>query len=173
MKLKETGITLRKEDKEQYSSSESSKKQGIFKKFISNSFLHMAIKKGIFYFVVFFVALTLAFLIPRLIPGDILQYIYQRPQGTPQEVWDQEIKKLEEYLGLNYPLYIQYFNFLRSFFFNFDLGYSTLYRLEPVINIVERTLPFTLMLVVPVLIITFYVGNWIGARAGYSGKKKR
>ena len=72
MKLTEIGITQKKKDEEPDSSSESSKKQGIFKKFISNSFLHMAIKKGIFYFVVFFVALTLAFLIPRLIPGDIL-----------------------------------------------------------------------------------------------------
>jgi peptide/nickel transport system permease protein len=172
MKLTEMELTEKKENKEQDSFSESSDKQSIFKKFISNSFLHMAIKKGIFYFVVFFIALTLAFLIPRLVPGNILEYIYQRPQGVPQEVWLEQIKELEEYLGLNYPLYIQYFNFLRTFFLEFDLGYSTLYHLEPVINIIERTLPFTLMLVVPVLIITFYIGNWIGARAGYSGKKK-
>ncbi|MFX0074500.1 MAG: ABC transporter permease [Candidatus Hermodarchaeota archaeon] len=144
----------------------------IYKKIFSNSFLRMAVKKGIFYFVVFFVALTLAFLIPRLVPGNILEYIYQRPSGVPQEVWDEMIKGLEEFLGLNYPLHIQYINFLRSFFLEFDFGYSTLYRLEPVINIIGRTLPYTLMLVVPVLIITFYIGNWIGARAGYSGKKK-
>jgi len=172
MKLTEMGIAGKKENKEQDSFSESSEKQSTFKKFISNSFLHMAIKKGIFYFVVFFIAITLAFLIPRLVPGNVLEYIYQRPQGTPQAVWDEEIKQLEEYLGLNYPLPIQYINFLRSFFFGFDLGYSTLYHLEPVTNIVERTLPYTLMLVVPVLIITFYIGNWIGARAGYSEKRK-
>ena len=166
------GITEKKENEEQDSLSESSEKQSTFKKIISNSFLRMAIKKGIFYFVVFFVAITLAFLIPRLVEGNILEYIYQRPQGVPQAVWDEQIKQLEEFLGLNYPLPIQYVNFLRSFFFEFDLGYSTLFRLEPVINIVERTLPYTLMLVVPVLIITFYIGNWIGARAGYSGKKK-
>jgi len=72
MKLTEMGITEKKENEEQDSFSESSEKQSTFKKFISNSFLHMAIKKGIFYFVVFFIALTLAFLIPRLVPGNIL-----------------------------------------------------------------------------------------------------
>ncbi|MFX1364487.1 MAG: ABC transporter permease [Promethearchaeota archaeon] len=173
MSLNEKGMVETIKDDDLKSFSESHKKQSTFKKITSNSFLHMAIKKGIFYFVVFFIALSLAFLIPRLVGGgDVLQYIYQRPSGVTQEAWNEEIKELEEYLGLNYPLHIQYINFLRSFFFEFDLGYSTLFRLEPVINIVERTLPFTLMLVVPVLIVTFYVGNWIGARAGYSQKRK-
>ena len=67
------GITEKEVDEEQDSFSESSKNHGTFKKIISNSFLRMAIKKGIFYFVVFFVAITLAFLIPRLVEGNILE----------------------------------------------------------------------------------------------------
>ena len=143
------------------------------KKLISNSFLHMAIKKGIFYFVVFFIAISLAFLIPRLVPGNLLEYFYDaRPAGTSEEAWAELIRGLEEYLGLNYPVHIQYFNFLRSFFLEFDLGYSVIYSLEPVANVVVRYLPYTMMLVIPVLIISFFVGNWLGARTGYHNSKK-
>ena len=171
MNRTEMEITEKKENEEQETISKSSEKSTI-KKIISNSFLHMAIKKGIFYLIVFFIAISLAFLIPRLVPGNVLEYIYVRPSGTSPEAWAQIIANLEAYLGLNYPLHVQYANFLKSFFFEFDLGYSTLYSFEPVVNIVLRALPYTMMLVVPVLVISFFVGNWIGARTGYTESKK-
>ncbi|MBY9003593.1 MAG: ABC transporter permease [Candidatus Lokiarchaeota archaeon] len=168
MNLTEKATILKKEEEPISRSSE----KNTFQKFISNSFLHMSIKRGIFYFVVFFIAITLAFLLPRLVPGNVLGYIYERPQGTSPEAWAVIIANLEEYLGLNYPLEIQYINFLRSFFFEFDLGYSVLFSFEPVTNIVLRALPYTMMLVIPVLIISFFTGNWIGARTGYTNSKK-
>ena len=172
MNLIEREITEKKENKEQETISKSSE-QSTIKKIISNSFLHMSIKKGIFYFVVFFIAISLAFLIPRIVPGNLLEYFYDaRPAGTSPEAWAQLIAGLEEYLGLNYPLDIQYFNFLRDFFLEFKLGYSIIYDLEPVANLVLRALPYTMMLVIPVLIISFFVGNWIGARTGYTNSKK-
>ncbi|HDZ17243.1 hypothetical protein LCGC14_0775090 [marine sediment metagenome] len=171
MKLTEMGITEKKENKEQETLSKSSEKSTI-KKIISNSFLHMAIKKAIFYFVVFFIAISIAFLMPRLVPGNPLEYIYLRPGNTSPEAWARYIERLEEYLGLNYPLHIQYLNFLRSFFLEFDLGQSILYSMEPVSEIVFTALPFTLMLIIPVIIISFFFGNWIGARTGYTESKK-
>lgn len=171
MKSTKLEIIEKKENEHQASISKSSVKS-ILKKIISNSFLHSAIKKGIFYFIVFFIAISLAFLIPRLVPGNILEYIYERPHGTDPEAWEQIIKELEAYLGLNYPLYIQYRNFLKSFFLEFDLGLSVLFSFEPVDSIVLKALPYTLMLVVPVLVISFFVGNWIGARTGYTESKK-
>ena len=39
--------------------------------------------------------------------------------------------------------------------------------LKPVTEIVGRALPFTLMLAFPTLILSFYIGNWIGAWVGY------
>lgn len=171
MKLTEMGITEKKENKEQETLSKSSEKSTI-KKVISNSFLHMAIKKAIFYFVVFFIAISIAFLIPRLVPVNPLEYIYVRPPGTDPEAWQEHIKDLEEYLGLNYPLHVQYANFLKSFFFEFDLGQSMTRSFEPVVNIVLKALPYTLMLVVPALVLSFFIGNGIGARTGYTQSKK-
>ncbi len=40
------------------------------KKVIHNSFLKFILKKVIFYFILFFAAISLAFLIPHLMPGD-------------------------------------------------------------------------------------------------------
>ncbi len=171
MKQMEMGITDKKEIEEQEILPKSSEKSTI-KKIISNSFLLMAIKKAIFYFVVFFIAISIAFLIPRLVPGNPLNYIYQRPPGTSPEAWEELIEGLEEYLGLNYPLHVQYVNFLRDFFLEFDLGVSVERSFEPVENIVLKALPFTMMLVIPVLIISFFIGNWIGARTGYTQSKK-
>ncbi|MFX1573177.1 MAG: ABC transporter permease [Promethearchaeota archaeon] len=171
MKTTEMDIIEKKELEKQETLSKSSEKS-IIKKITSNSLLHMAIKRGIFYFVVFFIAISMAFLIPRLVPGNPLEYIYQRPPGTDPEAWRELIKGLEEYLGLNYPLHVQYLNFLKSFFFNFDLGVSTTKSFEPVVNIVLMALPYTLMLVVPVLVLSFFIGNWIGARTGYNQSKK-
>ena len=171
MKLTEMGITEKKENKEQETLSKSSEKSTI-KKVISNSFLHMAIKKAFFYFVVFFIAISIAFLIPRLVPVNPLESIYQPPLGTDPEAWQEHIKDLEEYFGLNYPLHVQYANFLKSFFFEFDLGQSMTRSFEPVVNIVLTALPYTLMLVVPVLLLGFFIGNGIGARTGYTQSKK-
>jgi len=168
MKQIETGIT---EKKEQESLSKSSEKSTI-KKIISNSFLHMAIKKAMFYFVVFFIAISIAFLIPRLTPVNPLEYIYIPPVETDPEAWQELINDLEEYLGLNYPLPVQYANFLKSFFFEFDLGQSMTRSFEPVVNIVLKALPYTLMLVIPALVLSFFIGNGIGARTGYTQSKK-
>ena len=168
MNLKEMEIMEKKEQEIILKSNEKS----TIKKIISNSFLKLAIKKGIFYFIVFFIAITLAFLIPRLVPGNVLSYIYERPPGIPAESWAEMIANLEAYLGLDLPLHVQYANFLKSFFLEFDLGESVLKSFEPVANVVLKQLPYTMMLIVPVLIISFFVGNWIGARTGYSDSKK-
>lgn len=41
------------------------------------------------------------------------------------------------------------------------------YNFMPIATVVMGKLPYTLALVVPVLLISFFVGNWVGARAAY------
>jgi peptide/nickel transport system permease protein len=46
------------------------------------------------------------------------------------------------------------------------------YNFRPVADAVMAKLPYTLVLVIPVLFISFFLGNWIGARAAYMKGKR-
>ena len=41
-----------------------------------------------------------------------------------------------------------------------------------VMTIILQRLPYTLALVLPVLFLSFFLGNWIGAKAAYVGGKR-
>ncbi|MGB9135455.1 MAG: ABC transporter permease, partial [Candidatus Bathyarchaeia archaeon] len=81
--------------------------------------------------------------------------------------------ELEKYFGLDRPLLEQYVNFWARLLRG-DLGYAVMrgYNFRPVADAVMAKLPYTLSLVVPVLFISFFVGNWIGARAAYTKGKR-
>ncbi len=79
------------------------------------------IKRGIYYIIVWFVGITIDFILPRLIPGSALaSIIYSRIGGAGSNYGQnvqQEIQILVQQLGLaqyQQPLYIQYFNYLKE-----------------------------------------------------------
>jgi peptide/nickel transport system permease protein len=137
---------------------------------ITNSYIQHIAKKAIFYFVIFFIAISIAFIIPRLVPGNPLYYIYTPKGGVDKSAWLERIAELEEYLGLNKPLWEQYLNFLANFFQG-NLGQSIWFSFRSVGDVVLPYVPYTLMLVLPVTIVTFILGNWIGGRVGYKKGK--
>ncbi|MFX0063196.1 MAG: ABC transporter permease [Candidatus Hermodarchaeota archaeon] len=141
---------------------------------ISNHYLHFVLKKGAFYLVVIFAALTLAFLIPRMMPGDpVSRMIRPSPINPLQAEEFEAIKRIIlSYFGLAKPLHEQYIDFWVHLL-NFDLGYSFSYWPKPVIEILMPRLMFTMVLVVPVLFISFFVGNWIGSLAAFRKGKGR
>ncbi len=143
-------------------------------KIIHNKYLQFVLKKVVFYTVVMFIAITIAFFIPRLLPGDPLRQIITPPPGSSVEQIEAFLKKRQElinYLGLDKPLFVQYVDFLLNFA-QLNLGPSYSWNLTPVVDVVGRYLPYTLLLVVPSVIITFLLGNWIGARIGFNRSKK-
>jgi len=76
-----------------------------------------------------------------------------------QEVREQAREKL----GLNKPIYIQYFNFLsRSLKGNFGTSYT---RMQPVLKIIMKRLPATFELVFTSTIIAVLLGSIIGIKA--------
>ncbi|MBN1800499.1 MAG: ABC transporter permease, partial [Candidatus Lokiarchaeota archaeon] len=117
-----------------------------------------------------FVGISLAFLIPRLLPGDPLRQFLSSPTGDADS-WQRAIDELRAYYHYDEPLINQYGYFLYDFFFNGNLGVSFSNGGRPVIDIVMPYIPYTLLMVIPVTIITFIIGNWIGARTGYSKGK--
>jgi len=140
----------------------------IMKRIYTNPFAKFVAKKAVFYLFVTFIAMTFIFLIPRLMPGNPVDImIHPGASGTVASKDFAAIRqKMMEYFGLAKPLHEQYIDFWRHLA-NGDLGPSFMWYPKPVAGIVLYRLPFTLALVVPVLFISFLLGNWIGAKAAY------
>lgn len=140
------------------------------KKFFSHPYTRFVSKKGVFYLIVIFIALSLTFAIPRFMPGNpVLRYIRPPPTGLPPDAQDQWIEMQEHMLvafGLNKTLFEQYIDFWVGIF-NFDFGESYSARGRAVLDLILPRLFFTLALIIPVLFISFFVGNYIGGRAAF------
>ncbi len=143
------------------------KKESIFKKAKENRYLRFVIRKFFFYIIILFVALSITWLIPRLIPGDPLNFLF-RNTGTGNVEWLNRRKaELREFYGLDLPLHEQYINFWINIL-QFDLGYSFE---EVKITVIDRITPgfyMTIILVIPVLILGFFLGNYVGGKAATS-----
>jgi peptide/nickel transport system permease protein len=121
------------------------------------SFLSFVIKSLVHKFIIFFIVITLIFLIPRLAPGTPIDYLVENPR-VPPEVRIELIKKF----GLDKPIFPdQYINFLYNFFVRLDLGYSFTYQ-EPVLKVVFERLVWTLILMGSAIVISIPVGILIG-----------
>lgn len=136
-------------------------------------FVRFVAKKAVFYVIVAFVALTLIFFIPRFMPGDPISFLMPRQGSLTDEQYRIIHDYYESYFGLEKSDFDQYINFWKQILTG-DLGRSfpTGGRISwpmPVARAVLPVLPFTLALVIPVLILSFFLGNWIGARAAFVG----
>jgi len=135
-------------------------------------FAKFVAKKVVFYGIVTFLALNFIFFIPRLMPGDPISRFMPRGGGGPSgEKYEEMIKMYKELFGLEKPLSDQYINFWGKLFTG-NLGQSISKWPMSVAEAVFPRLPYTFALVIPVLLISFFVGNWIGAKAAYMGGKR-
>ncbi|MEL9940458.1 MAG: ABC transporter permease [Ignisphaera sp.] len=121
----------------------------------------------------FFVASTIMFLLPRIIPGNPLAVkvyqILQQSASNPEMIKSVE-KMLMDYFKLDRPLYEQYFDFLINLLHG-DLGKSITYFPRTVNEIVAMYLPWTLALLVPAIIASWIVGNYVGVIAAMNRGK--
>jgi len=112
-----------------------------------------------FYLLAFFVALTLDFFLPRLLPGDPATAILA-PMGS--RMTDVQIQALRQALGLtNAPLIQQYISFL-SHLLKGDLGVSYSQFPAPVIKVIAAGFKWTLLLGGTSLLISATIGHLIG-----------
>ncbi|MFX1484197.1 MAG: ABC transporter permease [Promethearchaeota archaeon] len=131
-----------------------------------NSYAKFVARKAVFYLVVVFFSVSLVFFIIEAMPGDPVEVMLA--SGNPPPGVDLEVlaEIMREYFGLNRPLHERYIAYLGNIFSG-NLGQS--YRFYPVLatDIIQYYLPYTLSLAIPVLFVSFFLGNWIGARAAY------
>src|SRR5512134_1953486 len=120
-------------------------------------------RKVFIYLVTFFVAVTIDWAIPRFMPGDPIERLLARMQAQPgsSEVLSDYYTKA---FGFDVPVWEQYLNFWAALFHG-DLGLSIANFPTPVSELIMGALPYTLALLVPAILLSFWAGNKVGALA--------
>ncbi|WP_223593884.1 ABC transporter permease [Neobacillus bataviensis] len=96
------------------------------------------------------VVAVIVFIITRLIPGDPAS-VMLGPQASVED-----IEALREQLGLNDPLYVQFFHYIGDLLRG-NFGVSLTYN-EPIVQLILERFPNTLVLAISALIIAFMIG---------------
>ena len=102
-------------------------------------------------------------MIPRFMPGDPIQSLLSRTQVAPEAVADL-IAYYKNLFGLDVPLWEQYLNFWGRLLQG-DLGRSVYLGGRPVADVIMAALPYTLALLVPAILLSWWTGNKAGALA--------
>jgi peptide/nickel transport system permease protein len=115
-----------------------------------------------FYLVTAAVAISLDFLIPRLIPGNPVDAIIAKMQGVT--ITPAIIHALDLQFGVNTSasLWGQYTHFWDNVLHG-NFGVSSANAFEPVSTVIRQALPYTLGLVGVATLISFVLGTAIGA----------
>ena len=120
-------------------------------------------RKILIYLVTFFVAVTIDWAIPRFMPGNPVEGLISRMQAQP-EAAEQLTSFYNKAFGFDVPMWKQYLNFWAALFHG-DLGLSILNFPTPVSELIMAALPYTLALLVPAIVLSFWSGNKVGALA--------
>ena len=120
-------------------------------------------RKIAIYLLTFFVAVTIDWAIPRLMPGNPIDGLISRIQADSTA--SQELHGFfTESFDLDQPLWKQYLNFWWGLLHG-DLGPSIAYVGSTVSDLIWAALPYTLALLVPAIILSYLAGNRVGAMA--------
>ncbi|MEM1544158.1 MAG: ABC transporter permease [Candidatus Bathyarchaeia archaeon] len=121
------------------------------------------VRKLTIYFLTFFLAVTIDWVIPRFMPGNPVQTMLSRVALRAEAV-----EVLRGYyiraFGLDVPLWEQYLNFWRAVLRG-DLGVSVYLFPKPVSRVIAEAIPYTLGLLVPAILLSWWAGNKFGAFA--------
>lgn len=116
--------------------------------------------------VAFIVALNLIFVLPRLAPGSAAEIFASgtRLPGTAQ-------KLIAERLGLNAPVFVQYYLYLKGIFGTWPPYFGVSYEFYPVpvTSLIFARLPWTLLLVSSSLVLSIFLSYFL---AGLSSVKR-
>lgn len=115
--------------------------------------------------IVIWVATTVNFMVPRMIPGDPVQSALAQMQVSGGSVSFDATALAEEYnrkFGLDQPLWNQYLNYWTDLLHG-DLGVSLRNMDQPVTYKIANALPWSVGLLLVATLIAFVVGSVLGA----------
>jgi len=115
------------------------------------------------YISTFFLAVTINWAIPRFMPGNPVMNILSRV-AVRAEAAEAMYGYYTRAFGLDVPIWRQYINFWIALFHG-DLGTSVLMFPQKVSTIIMRAVPYSIAILVPAILLSFYAGNKFGAFA--------
>jgi peptide/nickel transport system permease protein len=126
--------------------------------------LRYILKRLGFYALAAWVAVTMNFFLPRLMPGDPATALFARFRGM---LGPEALDALRETFGLtDAPLIMQYFTYL-GHVLKGDLGISVAYFPSPVLDVIGSGLVWTVFLAGTAVIISFIIGTLLGVAAAW------
>lgn len=125
-------------------------------------------KKLVWFFITLVSAFILNFTLPRLMPGDPVAAIVARmAQGMSNTAGVQAIyEQYTELFGTNLPIHEQFFLYVRNVFRG-DFGFSFSQYPRTVADVLRASLPWTIALQLPAILVGWIIGNLLGALAAY------
>ena len=127
--------------------------------------MRLIARRLVLYIVTAWVAISVNFLLPHLMPGNPIQTLIGKIQGqvTPQEI---RAIRLSFGGGLDRSLLSQYFTYLDQLFHG-NLGVSITLS-SPVTTILKASVPWTIGLIGVSTILSFLIGTVSGALLGWT-----
>ena len=116
------------------------------------------------YLLTFFVAATIDWMIPRFMGGDPVATLVSKTGGLSPTAAQAQYDYYNNLFGLNKSLPVQYLNFWTSLLHG-NLGLSIYGHGTPVVNMIMRALPYTIALLIPAILLSWWAGNSFGALA--------
>lgn len=134
-------------------------------------------KRILLYFAVLFIALSITFLLPRLMPVSPVDTYIGELQSRASSSLDPEgiaelRRNLEQLYGLKGNLFQQYLAYMKRVIIDFDFGPSYTYFPHPVSSMLANAIPWTMGLLLSATIIAWVLGNAVGLVAGYFYKRR-
>ncbi|MEV0716725.1 ABC transporter permease [Asanoa sp. NPDC050611] len=121
-------------------------------------------RKLAIYVLTFVVAVTLNWLIPRFMPGDpVLRMLTRTSVSNPEAIAPMRAY-YENVFGLDVPLWKQYLNYWVELFQG-NMGVSVWLFPAPVADVIVNAVPYTLALLLPSILLSWWAGNKVGALA--------
>jgi peptide/nickel transport system permease protein len=131
--------------------------------------IKLVAKRLFFLFLVIWSASTIVFFIPRMSSRNAIRERFAELARTggfsPQDL-EKIIQSYSEQFGLDRPLFEQYINYLGNVL-RFDFGYSLQRYPSTVTDLIMQSIPWTLGLLVVTTILSFIIGNLLGAIAAW------
>ncbi len=129
----------------------------------------LILRRLAFLVMVIWAASTITFFIPRMSERNALRERFAdlaRTGGFAPADLEKIIASYSAQFGLNKPLYQQYFDYMWGVL-HLDFGYSLGKYPLTVIQLIEQSLPWTIGLLLVTTVLSFIIGNLMGAIAAW------
>jgi peptide/nickel transport system permease protein len=134
----------------------------------------LVVRRLLFLILVIWSASTITFLIPRMSSRSAIRERFAelaRTGGFSPGDLEKIIASYTHQFGLDRPLLEQYFDYLRGVV-RLDFGYSLSKYPSTALEVIQQALPWTIGLLLSTTIISFLLGNLLGAVAAWPGSPR-